>query len=801
MTGENVEMAKKTNKKFSGKITDMSLYTNNRGVVEENIGAYNEDGMYKYGTNVVLARAIPDITDGLKPVERRVLYATAKIAGATKKMTKVLSLIGDVIKIHPHGDSSVENVITGLGKDWEVPYPLMAIGGNNGQIAGSPSASARYITGRVSDFAYDCFFSEWDDKVMDMAPTYNQDLMEPLSLAAKYPNMLLKPSTGFTFSMATYVPSFNLVEAFEEVIKCIKDPDYHPYLIPDIPSRCDIVDEGQFNEICETGKGVFKMRSTIIEDPDEHTLTITSLPYKTKIESVIAKIAEFSKSKQLPGLKRINDASDAESVYLILEFAKEVDLHQMKMFLYAKAGLESSFPTQMNFVDNYAVKLFNLREIVHSWIMNRRLFKRKIYTIRLVKLKELVYITEVLIDIIETPGKAEKIMKMIKKSEDDKLIKMLNADYALTTVQANKIINLRMSEFSKSALKRFKERLKDALDEIEVCEELITKPKKLDKVIISELEKGIAKYGKPRLSRVIKAKADAKYSDTEHLIVFTKNGYVKKLLDNVKSIGDLAQGDEPVEIIHANNLDSLIFFDRKGYVHALEVGEIRASDKKSYGEALSKYVNINGDVVAIFTKDAINSNEAFTFITKKGIIKKTSCSKYPFRTSVASIILNKDDELVSVLKGKESMDIIAYTKQGNGLRFDTGSFAETNRMSRGVIGIDLAPSDEVVGIARVSNTDDQMLILTDKGNGKRCTLDTFAKSDRRGQVLKLISLAKGEHLSFVIACNDFCEFRVLLKTDMFDVSADEFPELTRNHPGKKVIPVRKGDTIIKVVRK
>ena len=164
-------MAKKTKKKFSGKITDMSLYTNNRGVVEENIGAYNEDGMYKYGTNVVLARAIPDITDGLKPVERRVLYATAKIAGATKKMTKVLSLIGDVIKIHPHGDSSVENVITGLGKDWEVPYPLMTIGGNNGQIAGSPSASARYITGRVSDFAYDCFFSEWYDKVMDMAPT------------------------------------------------------------------------------------------------------------------------------------------------------------------------------------------------------------------------------------------------------------------------------------------------------------------------------------------------------------------------------------------------------------------------------------------------------------------------------------------------------------------------------------------------------------------------------------------------------------------------------------------------------
>lgn len=791
-------MAKKKNKK--GKHVDVKLYHSDRGVVDTNISEYNEDGMFKYGTNVVLARAIPDISDGLKPVERRVLYATAKIAKAARKFTKVLSLVGDVVKIHPHGDSSAENVITSLAKSWEIALPLMEIKGNGGQIAGDEAAAARYINGRVSDYGNDCFFSEWDDKVIDMTPSYNQDYMEPLALAPKYPNVLLKPVTGFTFSMATYIPSYNITEAFEEVIKMIKDPSHEPYLVPDIPSGCDVVDEGNFKSICKTGTGTFKMRGTIIEDEDEHTLTITSLPYQTKLQSIIDSIADFRETKQLVGIRNIYDASDAKGVHLTLQFAKEVDLHQVKMFLYAKTGLEKTFPTQMNFVDNYVVKLFNLKSLIQNWITSRRLFKRKVYTIQLVQLKEIVYITEVLVDIIETPGKAEKIMKMIKKSEDDKLVKLLMDDYNITSVQANKIINLRMSEFSKSALHKFKERLKEAYAKIDEYTELITKPKKLDKCIIAELEKGIEKYGEPRRSRIIKTGNEAKYSDTNHIIVFTKNGYVKKLLDNVKSIGDLAQGDEPVEIIHASNLDSLIFFDRKGYVHALEVGEIKASDKRSYGDALSKYVSVNGDVVAIFTKDAIKDTEAFTFITKKGIIKKTSCSKYPFRMSVASIILGDGDELVSVIKGKEAIDIIAYTKLGNGLRFNTDSFMETNRMSRGVIGIDLPPKDEVVGITKVTDADDEMLILTDKGNGKRCTLSNFASSDRRGTVLKLVSLSSGETLSFVVACNSFSKFKVLLKTDMFDIKATDFPELTRNHPGKKVIPVRRGDVIIKVVR-
>lgn len=786
-------MAKK-NKKSA---IPLEEYTKTTNIVPENLGDYNSDGMYKYGTNVILARAIPDITDGLKPVERRTLYATAMIAKSIKSFTKVLSLVGDIVKIHPHGDSSIEDCITGLAKFWELSYPLTEIKGNGGQISGEEAAASRYINGRISKYGADCFFSEWDENLMEMVPSYNRNYKEPAVLLPKYPNMLLKPSTGFTFGMATYIPSYNLVEAFNEVIKYINDHTYEPFLIPDIPSGCQVVDEGKFKEICSTGRGTFKMRSHIEIDNDNHQLIITSLPFKVKLQKVIAAIAKFKKAGAIPGLQQLHDVSNHSSVRLILTFAKEIDLHQVKMFLYEKTGLQDTFTTQMQFVDNYQVRLFNLKEIIAHWVESRRSFKRKMYINRLVKLKEVVYITNVLIDIIES-DKAEKIIKMIKKSEDEQLEKMLIKDYSITTVQARRIMNLKVSEFSKSALKRFKELVKTANAEIKDIEKYTSNPKKIDKIIIKELEEGIEKYGTPRKSQVIKIKNESKYSDTEHSLIFTKNGYVKKLLSNSKSVGEFNPGDEPMEVFRANNLDTIILFDRKGYVHSVAVGEIPASDLKHPGVPLTRFVNAGGDIVAIFNKDNIKDSDTFTFITKKGIVKKTSCSKYSFGSSVTSIILKEDDTLVSVLCGADDIDIIAYTDKGMGLRFHTNEFSETNRMSSGVIGIDVGPDDSVVGITTVSKTDDQIVLVTDKGFGKRCMLDTFVADSRRGKVLKLIGLASNEHLISVNACNIYNTIRARLKNGIETISVDQFPELTRNHPGKKLVKVPRGESIINV---
>lgn len=783
-------------KKIKSNAIPLEEYTKTTNIIKTDMSDYNTDGMYKYGTNVILARAIPDIADGLKPVERRTLYATAMIAKSTKSFTKVLSLVGDIVKIHPHGDSSIEDCITSLAKYWELSYPLTEIKGNGGQISGEEAAASRYINGRISKYGYDCFFSEWDDKLIEMVPSYNRNYNEPVMLPPKYPNMLLKPSTGFTFGMATYIPSYNLAEAFNEVIRYINDHTYEPFLIPDIPSGCQVVDEGKFKEICTTGRGTFKMRSHIEIDEENHRLIITSLPFKVKLQKVIDAIAKYKKAGAIPGLHQLHDVSNHSSVRLILTFAKEIDLQQVKMFLYEKTGLQDIFTTQMQFVDNYQVRLFNLKEIIASWVENRRSFKRKVYINRLVRLKETVYITNVLIDIIES-DKAEKIIKMIKKSDDENLEKMLIKDYNITSVQARRIMNLKVSEFSKTALKKFKELVKEANAEIKDIEKYTSNPKKLDKLIIKELEEGIEKYGAPRKSQVIKIKNESKYSDTDHILIFTKNGYIKKLLATTKSVGEFNPGDEPTEMFKANNLDTIVLFDRKGYVHSIAVGEIPASDLKSPGVLLTKMIN-GSDIVAIFNKEHITDKDTFTFITKNGIVKKTSCSKYSFNSSVMSIILKEEDELVSVLCGKDDADIIAYTKNGMGLRFHTSDFSETNRMSSGVIGIDISKDDEVIGITRVTDKDDQILLVTNKGFGKRCGLDTFATDSRRGKVLKLIGLSSSESLVFVEACNSFNTFRIRLKNGVETINADVFPELTRNHPGKKIIKVPRGETIISV---
>lgn len=783
--------------KKHGRNIKVEEYTKTSNVIKENIGEYNSDGMYKYGTNVILARAIPDIADGLKPVERRTLYATAMIAKATKKFTKVLSLVGDIVKIHPHGDSSIEDCITSLSKSWELSYPLTEIDGNGGQITGAEAAASRYIDARVSKYGMDCFFSEWDEKLIEMLPSYNRDYKEPAIIPPKYPNMLIKPSTGFTFGMATYIPSYNLTEAFNEVIKVIKDKDYEPFLYPDIPSGCQILDEGKFKTICKEGRGTFKMRAHIEVDDDEHTLTITSLPYKVKLQKVIDDIAKFKKLGAIPGLVKMDDDSDFRSVRLVLRFSKEIDLHQVKMFLYSKTSLQDTFTTQMQFVDNYQVRLFNLKGIIETWIDNRRSFKRKNIINNLVKLKEIVHIANVLIDIIETK-KYKTIVDMVNRSEDDVIEKSLIKDYNLTSVQARRIINMKISEFSKTALKRFKDQVKEVSKTITELEKYTSKPKKLDELIIKELEDGIEKYGQPRKSQVVKLGKESKYSNTEHILIFTKNGYVKKLLANATSVGEFNPGDEPVEMVKANNMDTVILFDRRGYVHSIVVGEIMASDLKHPGVPLTKYVKAAGDIIGIFNKDTIGKHDVFTFITKKGIVKKTQCSKYSFGSSVSGIVLKSEDELVSVLCGHGDMDIIAYTKMGMGLRFLTSSITETNRMTTGVIGIDLMSDDEVVGITQVNDNDDQILLITDKGFGKRCTLDTFATNNRRGEVLKLIGLATNETLLYVGACNQFNDFRVRLKNEVVDLRADDFPELTRNHTGKKVIKVPRGESIINV---
>lgn len=773
-------------------------------VIDTDMGDYNKRGMQLYGANVQYARAIPSIVDGFKPVQRRCLYAAAKIAHADKKSKKVIAINGSIILIHPHGDISVEQSLVSLAKPWEVPYPLLDIEGNIGTPAGDPAAAGRYLDAQISKYAYDCYFKDWDDKVVEMVPTYNPDYEEPLYLVSKFPDLLLRPSIGFTFGMSTNIPSYNMTEAFNATIELIKNPDYEPVLVPDMPTGCIIMDEGNFPDICATGSGTFRMRANIEINEDNNELIISSMPYKVNISDIKQKIVNL-KDMVFPSLVNIFDDSDREQVKLELKFLPGTDLEVMKSLLYKKTSLQSFFYTQMTYVniDEGIIKTYSLKEIIQYWIATRRIVKRKTMNIRRSLYEQRYHALKILIAICTDKKLLREVIQLIKESNSEVLVKKLHDTFPdISTAQAYGICNMRISELSKDSLKKYKKEFPEVKDEIKDLDKKIKNPKEIDKIIINELKEAIKKYAKPRRCKVevFNKNKDKLVSDKDYLLIFTEDGYVKKMNSGSKSIGELNDGDNPITALKANNRDKIIIFDSLGMVHALEVKDVNISTARSKGYLLSRYININGKIISVIPEKNLHDDDYFIFVTKKGMIKKTAKTEFSLKGSLCGIKLNKGDELVYVIATDKDDDIIIYTEKGFGLRFITNSFEPTGRVTKGVIGIKLADDDNVIGATKVLPSDTDLMILTANGKAKICTLNSFEPMKRMGESLILTKLKPADNILKIYTCNSKNHFKLITMNEVIDVSYDDIPQLTRNHAPKKIIKLKKSNQLIRCIK-
>lgn len=785
------------------------MYRQSERIHEVNMGTYNRRGMHIFGANVQLARAIPNITDGFKPSARRCLYAACKIAHADKKMKKVNAIVGAIIQIHPHGDTSIAQTLVSLSKPWELTYPLITIDGNNGTPKGEPAAAGRYLEAQLSPYAMDCYFKEWDEQLVDMLPSYNPEYDEPIGLPSRFPDLLLRPSTGFTFGIVSNTPSYNLEEAFNAVINLIKDPFYDPVLIPDMPCDCIILDEGKFPSICRRGAGSFNMRAEIETDEERNTLIIEAIPYKVKLDDVKLKLSKL-RTEVFASLVNMFDGSNKYGVHLELEFAPGTDLASMKALLYKKTSLQSSFAVQMNYVDMQQGEViqYNLKEVMQNWISERRIVKRKSMQNRLVMDVNRLHILNILIDICEDELLLNQIITLIRKSDKDRIIELLHTNRKfkdrISSVQAKGICNMRISELSHSSHMEYKRIRKEV--EAEICDlnDVINNPKKIDKMIIKELEDAIEKYNQPRRCRVVKYDQEMErlnlISENDYRLVFTKNGFVKKLTANATSVGELNPSDEPVMVTTVNNRDLIMLFDSAGMLHMLHVSDVMECDKTSRGITLSTYVRAMGPIVSIIPYKVVKQKSFFIFLTKNGMMKKTPCDMFTFKSSVIAIRLRDKDAVVSVTHSKEDMDVLVFTRHGFGTRFNTNTLSPTSRTAIGVIGIDLADGDSVTGLNCVQSDDTDIMVITRRGLAKICSLSTVPLVARRGDVLILSGLSRGDYLLNVIPCKPKDSFLVLMKGRSLLLGYDDFAQLTRNHIGKKVIPVPRGEKIIRCMK-
>lgn len=798
------------------------MFNSEHKVIKANIGDYNTERMVIYGANVVMARHVPLVIDGLKPGERRALYS---IYLAVKKgKIKLNTAMAQTALIHPHGTSSTYETIVRLGQKWQ--NMVCAIDNcreNYGCADGSTEPGAdRYISAKLSKFALDCFFKDFDEGVLDMVIVgYADTLKEPSYLPARYPNVLINGANGMAFGVSTCIPNFNVRELFNYTMKLMDDPDgNYGMIVPDSPTNCLIVDEPkqfkmlQFDGISPEGKSVvYRMRANMDVDEDNHLLTITSLPPQTTSENLLKAVKELKESGVLSGCLKVMNNSQNEDVEIVLLFKKEVDIYEIRELLYSmKYGTEKFYPGQITVIDDLQIKRYSVKDCLLRWIAYRRDFKRRYLNMKIVMGKARVHVLEVLMFLFDKDN-AERTLKIIRKSEDKAdICYNLIREYNIDSVKAEAIANMRSYEYCKSARKGFGEEKEKLEKEVKENMKIVSSYKKIDAIIKEELEEGIEKYGEPRRSKLIRLEDVNNVPNTSHTLVVTTNGFVKKLKEDVKAIGTIGNTDSAMEVMKVKNHDTLMVFDSFGRVHTIPVSTLRGCDLTSHGVPLSTHAKIdNSKIVAVYVKDENNmlrvpvfktDDAFFLFTTKRGLIKKTAYSAYiNLKNTTIGTMIKKDDELVSVKFINKDTDILTFTYNGLGLRYNSDSITETKRMSSGVKSFTVDVNDAICDTVIISHKDSHLMIITMKGYGKKILLDNLNAEDRRSESSKIITLTSGDLMMFAKGVVNSDKYKIFLTGDSLELNVGyDIPELFRLNKGTKLIPVKKGDNIIKIAK-
>lgn len=785
----------------------------NANVSEENMSDMCTEFMKIFGANINILRHTPFLIDGLKPGARRLLYTMWDIYKARhdSKYKKVETIVSNVLTLHPHGPTSVYDVLVKLGQKWNNLVCPIEPHGNCGSVTGAAAAAGRYLEARLSFFAYKCFFEDFDKDVCNMQKAFDGETEEPEFLPAKYPNVIINNSFGIGYGVMSSIPTFNFKEVCDLTIKLIKNPMMKGvYLIPDIPTGCHVIDDGDFQKICELGKGKFRMRGEVIIDGN--TIKIVSTPTKTNSDTIKAEILKLSDTGKLPGLDAIEDKSggdDGDIVDLKLIFKKEIDMKAVEHILYKNTSLQRSEHINFSVVDDYRFESMNMRTILTEWIDYRREFKRKIYNRKYVKGNERLHILDTMLFILSEDN-LEKTSTITRKSRNKQaIVEGLMDTYGISSLQAKYIADMRFSAFTIEAREKYQEEKEKLIQDIELWKTIMLSKDMVDEIIIEELKEGIKLFGEKRRSQVITIEGEQKISLTNHVVVVTKEGYIKKLPDNTTEVGAVNQGDYPVEITHINNGSDLLLFDTFGKVFRLPVASLPSCPLDSVGQKITDFVKIQGTVQSIipkptkeqvkYIKEKSGEDAYFVMVTRNGIIKKTSVDKFiGISTELVGMLIKEGDELKSVITVLGDKDVVVYTDCGMGVRIPTDSIKETSRTSIGVKALDLQVDEDVVGASLVNEADQYMFMLSSKGFGKKCRLNSFATMERNSKPLRLIGLPDGERLQLLECIKGNETFKVFLKGQVETVEMVDVPELPRLAKGTKLVPVRKGDNIIDI---
>jgi DNA gyrase subunit A len=781
-----------------------------------------------YSMSVIVQRALPDVRDGLKPVHRRILYAMYE-AGLTptRAYKKSATVVGDVLgKYHPHGDSAVYDSLVRMVQDFSLRYPLVDGQGNFGSIDGDSAAAYRYTEARLAALAME-LLADIDRETVDFAPNFDDRLEEPTVLPSKVPNLLINGSSGIAVGMATNIPPHNLREVVAACVHLIDHPqatvaDLREFVRgPDFPTGGFVYGTEGIDEAYETGRGRVVMRARAdIEERDGgrgERIIIREIPFMVNKTRLIEQIAGLAREKRVDGIADLRDESDREGMRIVVDLKRDAIPYIVLNQLYKHTQMQSTFGTIMLALVDGVPRVLTLKEMLRHFVDHRHevVVRRTEYDLD--KATEREHILEGLKIAVDNIDETIRIIRGSANTAEAG--ENLRARFSLSERQSDAILNMRLAKLTGLEIEQLEAELGEVRAQIAELREILASSERRYSIIKDELREVADKYGDHRRTEILAASGDFSIedliADEEMVITVSHSGYIKRLpLDTYRAQGRGGRGisgmgtkeeDWVEHLFLASTHDYLMFFTREGQCYWLKVHEIPQAARASRGKPIVNLLNVDSDqrIASLVPVREFSAERSLIFATRRGVVKKSALSAYgnPRSVGLNAINVTSGDELIDVQIVEPGCEIVLATRGGKAIRFDEADAREMGRATTGVRGISLAADDVVIGMV-VARDGGTLLVVTERGMGKRTGIDEYRLQRRGGK--GVINMRTTQRTGEVVAIKEVRpsdELMLITRSGVVNrQSVEGIRVIGRNTQGVRLINLDRGDVVVDVAR-
>ena len=780
-----------------------------------------EKSYIDYAMSVIAARALPDVRDGLKPVQRRVLYSMIELNnGPDKPHRKCARIVGDTMgKYHPHGDSSIYGALVNMAQEWSTRYPLVDGHGNFGSVDGDGAAAMRYTEARLSKISME-MLADIGKNTVDFAPNFDETEKEPVVLPARFPNLLVNGTTGIAVGMATNIPPHNLREVIAAVVKIIdnrieedRETSIEEILDivkgPDFPTGAEILGRAGIEEAYRTGRGKIRVRavSDIETMPNgKSRIVVTELPYLVNKARLIEKIAELVKDKRVDGITDLRDESDRQGMRIVIELRRDANANIVLNQLLKHTQLQDTFGVIMLALVGNQPKVLNLLEMLTYYLSHQEdvVTRRTKYDLN--KAEERAHILKGLLIALDH---IDEVIQIVRSASTPQIAKQqLMEKFELSDVQAQAIIDMRLRALTGLEREKIENEYRELMARIEELRAILADEKKLLGVIREEILAISEKYGDDRKTSIGFDEFDMSMEDlipNENTVVaITKLGYIKRMsVDNFRSQNRGGKGIRGMQTIDEDYIEDLLltkthnyilFFTNRGRVYRLKGYAIPEGSRTARGTAIVNLLQLLPEekITAIIPMKEFHESEYLFMATKNGMVKKTPMREYENirKNGLQAIVLRENDDLIEVKATDDTKDVFLVTKKGQCIRFHETDVRVTGRVSMGVIGMKLNEGDEVVGM-QVHTQGDYLLIVSENGMGKRTEISEFTAQNRggKGVLCYKITDKTGDIVGAKIVKDEHDLMIITNEGIVIRISVDDISVIGRNTSGVKLMAI------------